>query len=296
MWCKKINKLNIVIKIKMVINIISYIFLSIIFCYFMWDFKVFKTFQISVFSIYSFAISLFISDKFKLSDNKIIKILQKFVFINIILALIGLYLFQDLIFDTIYCDGDSSLPWPLHQASRSLGPAGLKQACLMQQWESDDENKNNKEETIATVKNKDVASVTSNIDGKNEEYYSFKVKKDIFENVLEKGKEVNMVGVKDVGLNLGVAALAGKAAAEAFKHTSGMAYAPRIVKVGATTLATPLGTKVGIEQGKVAMENKEMKNEIDVSKLDEIDKDGKIHLLIFVVHLYLLYQKKVKYL
>jgi hypothetical protein len=153
-----------------------------------------------------------------------------------------------LIFDTIYCEGDS---------------------------ESDDENKNNKEETISTVKNKDVASVTSNIDGNNEEYYSFKVKKYIFENVLEKGKEVIMVGVKDVGPNLGVAAAAGKAAAEAFKHTSGMAPAPRIVTVGATALATPLGTKVGIELGKVAMENKEMKNEIDVSKLDEIDKDGR---------------------
>jgi hypothetical protein len=242
----------------MLINIISYIFLSIIFGYFMWDFKVFQTFQIFVFSIFSFAISLFISDKFKLSNIKFIKILQKFVFINIILALIGLilYLFQDLIFETIYCDGDSDS-------------------------ETESEFEKNKGKTISTVKkeeesfnNTDVASVTSNIDLKNEEYYSFKVKKDVFDNVLEKGKELLMEGVKEIGPNLGVGAAAGKVAVEAFKHTSGMASAPRLATVGATAFATALGTKVGIELGKVLMENKGIKNKIDTSKLDEIDKDG----------------------
>jgi len=96
-------------KINMVINIISYTFLNIIFYYFMWDFKTFQTFQVFMFSIFSFAISLFISDKFKLSNNKFIKILQKFVFISIILALIGLilYLFEDFIFNTIFCESDS---------------------------------------------------------------------------------------------------------------------------------------------------------------------------------------------
>jgi hypothetical protein len=80
-------------KNKMVINIISYIFLGIIFYLFMWDIKIFQIFQIFIFSIFSFAISMFISDKFKLSNNKFIKILQKFVFINSILALIGLIYF-----------------------------------------------------------------------------------------------------------------------------------------------------------------------------------------------------------
>jgi hypothetical protein len=92
-------------KYNMVINIISYTFLGIIFYLFMWDFKIFKIFQIFIFSIFSFAISMFISDKFKLSNNKFIKILQKFVFINSILALIGLilYLFDVSIFNTIFC-------------------------------------------------------------------------------------------------------------------------------------------------------------------------------------------------
>lgn len=59
----------------------------------MWDLKIFNFFQIFIFSIISFAISMFISDNFKLSNNKFIKILQKFVFVNSILALIGLILY-----------------------------------------------------------------------------------------------------------------------------------------------------------------------------------------------------------
>nr|YP_009739366.1 LAGLIDADG homing endonuclease [Tricholoma bakamatsutake]QIC20210.1 LAGLIDADG homing endonuclease [Tricholoma bakamatsutake] len=217
----------------MVINIISYTFLGIIFYLIMWDFKIFNTFQIFIFSIFSFAISMFISDKFKLSNNKFIKILQKFVFINSILALIALilYLFDVSIFNTVFCDSES---------------------------ESDDENNNeeiikNEEESL---KNKDLARVISNIDDKNEEYYSFKVKKDVLDNVMEKGNDLLMVGVKDIAPNLGIGAAAGKVASEAFKHTSGMAPAPRIGAVGATALATAAGTKIGIELGNVVMENK----------------------------------------
>jgi hypothetical protein len=241
------NKNN---KNNMVINIISYTFLGIIFYLFMWDFKIFQIFQIFIFSIFSFAISMFISDKFKLSNNKFIKILQKCVFINSILALIGLilYLFDISIFNTVYCDSDS---------------------------ESDDENNNEEIIKNKNIKNKDIAQVTSNIDDKNEEYYSFKVKKDVFDNVMDKGKELFMVGVKDIAPNLGIGAAAGKAAAEAFKHTGGMAAAPRIAAVGATAFATAAGTKIGIELGKVAMENKKIENEMDASKLDEIDKEGR---------------------
>ena len=91
-------------KNNMVINIISYTFLGIIFYLFMWDFKIFEILQIFIFSIFSFAINMFISDKFKLSNNKFIKILQKFVFINSILALIALflYLFDVSIFNTVF--------------------------------------------------------------------------------------------------------------------------------------------------------------------------------------------------
>jgi len=95
-------------KNKRVINIISYIFLGIIIYLFMGDLKIFKFFQIFIFSIISFAISMFISDKFKLSKNKFIKILQKFVFISSVLALIDLilYLFDISIFNSVFCEND----------------------------------------------------------------------------------------------------------------------------------------------------------------------------------------------
>jgi hypothetical protein len=52
---------------------------------------------------------MFISDKFKLSNNKFIKILQKFVFINIILVLITLILnlFGVSMINTVFCENDS---------------------------------------------------------------------------------------------------------------------------------------------------------------------------------------------
>jgi len=96
-------------KNNIVINIISCTFLGIILYLFVWSFKVFNIFQIFIFSLFSFAIYMFISDKFKLSNNTFIQILQKFVFINSILVLIGLilYLFDFSIFDTVFCDNDS---------------------------------------------------------------------------------------------------------------------------------------------------------------------------------------------
>lgn len=94
---------------KTVINIFSYTYLGIISYLFLWDLNLSKIYQILIFSIISFAISMFISDKFKLSNNKFIKILQKFVFINIILVLITLILnlFGVSMINTVFCENDS---------------------------------------------------------------------------------------------------------------------------------------------------------------------------------------------
>nr|YP_009739472.1 hypothetical protein [Tricholoma saponaceum]QIC20316.1 hypothetical protein [Tricholoma saponaceum] len=88
---------------------------------------------------------------------------------------------------------------------------------------------------------------------------------------MEKDKELLMVGKKDIAPKLGIRAPAGKAAAEVFKLTGGMAAAPRIAAVGATAFAMAAVTKIGIELGKVAMENKKIEIDIDASKLDDID-------------------------
>lgn len=63
-------------------------------------------------------------------------------------------------------------------------------------------------------------------------------------------------------------AAVGKAASEAFKHTAGMAPAPRKAIVGTTALATAAGTTIGIELGKASMKNIKIEKEIDSSKLE----------------------------
>lgn len=85
-----------------------------------------------------------------------------------------------------------------------------------------------------------------------------KLKKDVLENALEKGKELLMVGATDIAPNLGTGAAVGKVAAEALKHTGGISAVPRIALVGSTALVTAAGTKIGIELGKLSMENKKI--------------------------------------
>ena len=60
------------------------------------------------FFIIFFPVSIFISDNLKLSNNKFIKILQKFVFFNSFIALICLilYLFDISLFNTVFCDSE----------------------------------------------------------------------------------------------------------------------------------------------------------------------------------------------
>ena len=83
-------------------NIILYTFLGLISYYFVYDLNIFKAVQIIIFTLISLAISTYISDNFKLSNNIFIKILQKFVFINIKIALIVLILISFVFFVFIF--------------------------------------------------------------------------------------------------------------------------------------------------------------------------------------------------
>jgi hypothetical protein len=83
-----------------------------------------------------------------------------------------------------------------------------------------------------------------------------KLKKDVLENALEKGKNLLIVGATDIAPNLSISAAVGKVAAEALKHTGGIPAVSRIALVRSTALVTAAGTKIGIELGKVSMENK----------------------------------------
>jgi len=95
---------------NMVIHIISYTFLGFITYLFIRNFNIFDTLQIFIFSIIFFAIFMYISDNFKLSNYKFIKFLQKLVFIFSIFGIIALilYLFDINIFDSVFYDTDSA--------------------------------------------------------------------------------------------------------------------------------------------------------------------------------------------
>jgi len=93
------------------------------------------------------------------------------------------------------------------------------------------------------------------------------------DSAIEKAPEIVVEGLKDVAPKLGVAAAAGKAAAEAIKHTVGMAPLPRLLTVGSAAFVTAAGTSLGLELGKAATENKQKGAEIVASKLAEISID-----------------------
>lgn len=61
---------------------------------------------------------------------------------------------------------------------------------------------------------------------------------------MEKGTDIIMSGIKDLGPNLGIGAAVGKVGSEIIKHTAGMAPAPRIAMVGTTVLARLLEPKL----------------------------------------------------
>jgi len=234
-------------KFGSLINISSYIFLYSLFYLFVWDLRIFDFFQIFIFSIFSFAISMFISDNFKLSNNLFIKILQKLVLINSILALLGFiyYLLDISIFPTLFCDVDSDNDTDSDSDS-----------------DREEETKNNNNEESGL---KDIARITTNKDDTNVEYYNFKFKKEIVDNVVEKGKNLALGVVTDIAPNLGIGAAVGKVAAEAFKHTGGMAPVSRVAIIGSTALATAAGTKIGLGLGEAFIKNKNKLEEINSS-------------------------------
>jgi len=109
---------------------------------------------------------MFISDNFKLSNNKFIQNLQKFVFTINILALIGLilYLFDIFIFNTVFCNNVNEINNEVNNTET---------------------NKKEEESLNNNSNNKDLVHVTSNTDDKDEEYIS--IKKDLVDNVMKNG-------------------------------------------------------------------------------------------------------------
>ena len=111
---------------------------------------------------------MFISDNFKLYNNKFIQNLQKFVFTINILALIGLilYLFDVSIFNIVFCDN-------VNEINNEVNNIEI--------YKKEEESLNN------NSNNKYLVHVISNIDGKDEEYIS--IKKNLVNNVIKNSQD-----------------------------------------------------------------------------------------------------------
>lgn len=217
-----------------IINSILYGILAILSYVFIHNTSITGFIVIFIFTIIFFSIFMYTSDNFKLSNNLFIKILQKFVFLIIKIALIVLFLniFDISLFDKIFCDSDDE--------------------------DNNEVVEDNKEDKNKEVSDKDVVHIKTD---DKDEYYNFKVKKEVVDSVINSVSKVLSDNLPD----LGVAAVAGKAATETIKQTVGMRPLPRAGAIAGATFAAAVGTKSGIVASEAINKNISMSNSIKAS-------------------------------
>ena len=175
-----------------------------------------------LFIIFIFTIIFFLISMY-ISDNFII-----------IIALISLFLniFDISLFDKIFCDSDDE--------------------------DNNEVVEDNKEDKNKEVSDKDVVHIKTD---DKDEYYNFKVKKEVVDSVINSVSKVLSDNLPD----LGVAAVAGKAATETIKQTVGMRPLPRAGAIAGATFAAAVGTKSGIVASEAINKNISMSNSIKAS-------------------------------
>jgi hypothetical protein len=210
-------------------NIISFIVITII----IYRFYLVLNFDIGLLSlIISFLISLlltnFVLNKFEYSKNIYIGFIQRFLiytFIYIMLAVLLVYILKiSNLIPNIYC---SSAP---DECSSILnGGEGSK----------------------------DVVKITScsATDGNKDEYYKFKIRKDLFDEGLKNVADASKMALEKIAPNLGVGAAAGSAASAAIKYTAGMGPLQRLAVIGSSAVVTAGGTKIGLDVGGAISKN-----------------------------------------
>ena len=167
-----------------VINIIYYTLLGYMSYYFVYDLNISNAIQIFIFTIFSFAISMYISDNFNFSNNIFIKILQKIVFkiIKFALIIFIFYLFDISILNTIYCNYESDDEVNNNDEDDATTKTEDKDVVKAS---TSTENKD-KVEASTSTKEKDVVHITSSKEEGDEEYYKFKIK-----NIILKNESIN---------------------------------------------------------------------------------------------------------
>jgi hypothetical protein len=248
-------------KIKQIfLNIISFVFLLLIYYKFIIGLTTSGLFSFIVSLCISYLISSFILNRFKLSNNKIIRFLQQFIIFNIII-LIGISIFSYFnlkIFPEINCQGDDN---------------NNNNNNKLTNTDNNNVNSNNTNKITNNSINKDIINVNVEKDDNNNEYYTFKASKSTVDNT------INAVsyGVKTLGdnivSNVGVGSATGAAAASVVKATMGLPPLQRSAIVGGICAATAAGTYLGIEAGKAITKNINLSHIIKNSNLNIPDVD-----------------------
>lgn len=261
------NIFNILVRIKNFIyhySIIIYLninFLNISIVIFLGSilYKFFSEFNLNegfIAFLVSFFISILISNyvfnKFRYSDNNLIRNLQKFA---IFLIFIFISICITLVFSsTVFCS------------------SGVEGGCALEI-----NNQSNVESNIVNNENKGKDIVNVNVQSeaytKNKNYYTFQADKKIVDKTVEAIGEASKMVVQQIAPNIGAGSAAGAAAAAMVKATSGLPPVQRIGLIGATALITATSAKIGLDIGTKLTQNSNIVSQIKNSKFSHPNID-----------------------
>jgi hypothetical protein len=202
----------------------------------------------------SFLITDYILNNFKFSDNSIVRFLQKNI-LYFILFIICILLFYIII-------------KVLHSFINIIECSGQESGTIRRI-----EN-NNSVTSNPSNKGKDVVSVTEGND-KNNEYYEFKVKKDVMHKFGSGIMESSKIAVEKIAPNSAAGIAAGALGSSVFKATSGLPPVTRMGAVAGSMMVGAAATKLGVDIATTISNKNEAKKlkKVTETKHSDHDKD-----------------------
>jgi hypothetical protein len=200
----------------------------------------------------SFLITDYILNKFKFSDNTIVRFLQKNIlyFILFIICILLFYIIIKVLhsfINIIECSGQES------ETNRSF-------------YNTDSVT------SIPSNKCKDVVSVTEG-NYKNNEYYEIKVKKDVMHKFGSGIMESSKIAVEKIAPNSAAGIAAGALGSTVFKATSGLPPVTRMGAVAGSMMVGAAATKLGVDIATTMSNKNEVKKLKIVTETKHSDHD-----------------------
>lgn len=190
----------------------------------------------TVFSfLISFSFCFFVLDNFNYSENKYLRIMQRFFFLNILIIFLSVlifYLFYHLsIFTTIYCSGEENTTLYLLETL-------------------------NKNKEISSQM-QDVAKIVT-----DSKYYHIQIDKESFNTATGNALEIAKIAIENAVPNIGAGAAAGAVGSAVIKASANLPLLNRLAVLGLTTATTAVATSVGINVASAIVKSSNLKAEI----------------------------------